>query len=103
MASYANTALSGITIDLLWDMKTLEARYANSVIMPHVLNKSTIVAKHGEQVGIPIKAALTVGSVGSGGSFTPAAPAPTVANVVLNTWVQVSIEIDDQAKAQSFW
>lgn len=103
MASYANTALANITIDLKWDQDLLMARYANSVIMPRVLNKSAKVKQSGQRVSIQIKAKLTTGTVATGGGFTPSAPAPTQANVDVNTWKYVAIEIDDQAKAQSFW
>lgn len=103
MAAYSNTTLANITIDLKWDMDLLEARYANAVIMPQVLNKSDKVKTSGQRVSIQIKAKLSTGTVAAGGGFTTSAPAPTQANVDVNTWKYVAIEIDDQAKAQSFW
>lgn len=84
-------------------MDLLQARYANAVIMPRILNKSEKVKTSGSQVSIQIRQKLTVGNVAAGGGYTPQAPAPTQANVVVNTWKHVSIEIDDMAKAQSFW
>lgn len=103
MASYSNTTLSPLTIDKKWDMDLLEARYAASVMLAHVLNKSDKVSKSGEVVSIQIKPKYTTGTVAAGGGFTPLATAPTQANITVNTWAYVAVEIDKQAEAQSFW
>lgn len=104
MAVYANTDLASITIPIEWDHEVLQARYATGVIWPKVLNRSEVVKGQGSQITIPIKGRLTAGTVTAGtGAFVPQAVAPTTANIVLNTWVQVAVEITDQAKAQSFW
>lgn len=101
--AYSNTDLTGLTIDRVWDNKLLMARYAKSGIMPKVLNKSDKVKKSGEIISIQIKPKLTVGTVGAGGTFATQKPVPTQINILVNTWVQIAVDIDDQAKAQSFW
>lgn len=104
MAVLANSDLSGITIDRKWDTKLLPARYAASVLMPLVLNKSDMVRDSGETISIDIEPTLSVGTVTAAtGQFTPSAPVPTQINITVNTWVYVSIEITKQSDIQSFW
>ena len=104
MAVYANSTLTDITIDRVWDRSLLESRYAKSGLMPKVLNKSDKVRKSGEIVSIDIEGALSTGTVTAAtGAFTPAAPVPTQVNITVDTWQYVAIEITDQAKIQSFW
>ena len=104
MAVYANSDLTNITIDRVWDRVLLENRYGKAGLMPKVLNKSDKVRKSGEIVSIEIEGALSTGTVTAGtGAFTPSAPVPTMVNITVNTWQYVAIEITDQAKVQSFW
>lgn len=102
MGSYSNTTLAN-TIDKVWDTKLEDARYATSVIMPRVLNKSDKVRKSGDTVVINVKQKLTVGTVGAGGAFTPQTTTPQLVNIVVDTWKYCSSEVDGQADAQSFW
>lgn len=104
MAAYDNAALNNITIDIKWDMDALEARYATGVIFQRVLNKSQNVKKSGLRVSIPIEPVYSSGTVTQAtGAFTPAATAPTQANIDLNIWSYVATELTDQAQVQSFW
>lgn len=103
MSVYTNTTLTGLTIDRKWDMDLLEARYAASVVLPRVLNKSEKVSKSGEIISIQIKPKYTSQIVAAGGGFTPVNTPPTQANITVGTWRAVPVEIDKQAEAQSFW
>lgn len=104
MTVLSNSELTGITIDRKWDTKLLAARYASSVIMPLVLNKSDMVKDSGEIISIEIEPSLSSGTVTAAtGAFTPAAPTPSLVNITVNTWKYVAIEITRQAEVQSFW
>ena len=103
MAVFSNTELSA-TIDEKWAMDVEDARYAASVIMPRILNKSEVVANHGDIVNIQYKTKYTVGSVTSAtGAFVPQSYTVTSVAVTVDQWQQVAVEILDRAKAQSFY
>lgn len=85
----------------VWDTQVLQARYSKAAIMPHVLNRSTLVAESGQVVHIPIKPVFVGGTVGSDGTFTPEQVTLTDVQVNVNTWKQVSIEITDKAGKQA--
>lgn len=102
MASETNTELNA-TIPELWDEEIEQARYAGSVIMNRVTNKTDKVAKQGDSMHISIKARYTGGPLGSNSSFVPQTMTPTSINLVINTNVQVSVEVEEQARAQSFY
>lgn len=102
MAALGNTELAA-TIDEVWDLTVLDARYAASVLMPRILNKSDKVARSGDIIHIPIKKRRVVGSVAAGGGFTPDAQTLTQVDVTVDTWKYVSDETTDQAEAQSYY
>ena len=102
MGALTNTELAA-TIDEVWDLTTLEARYAAAVIMPRILNKSDNVSRSGDIVHIPIKKKRVVGSVTAAGAFTPDAQTVTQVDVTVDTWKYVSDETTDQAEAQSYY
>lgn len=102
MAQLTNTELSA-TIDEVWDLSVMEARYAESVLMPRIMNKSDLVKKSGDTIHIPIKKRLVVGTVSASGGFTPDAQTLTQVDVAINTWKYVSNETLDQTEAQSYW
>lgn len=102
MAQLTNTQLSA-TIDEVWDLDVLQARYAAAVIMPRVLNRSDLVKKSGDTIHIPVKKRLVVGTVASDGGFTPDAQTISQVDVSINTWKYVSNETLDQTEAQSYW
>lgn len=102
MAILSNTELSA-TVDEVWDLTVLQARYANAQIMPRILNKSDLVKKSGDTIHIPIKKRQVVGTVTTGGAFTPDAQTLTQVDVSINTWKYVSNETLDQTEAQSYW
>ena len=81
-----------------------DARYANAVIMPRVLNKSGLVSKSGDIIHLTYKLRYTVGDVTAAtGAFTPQTITPTSVAVTVDQWRQVAIETVDRATAQSFW
>lgn len=102
MAQLTNTELSA-TIDEVWDLEVMQARYAAAVIVPRVLNKSDLVKKSGDTIHIPIKKRKVVGTVTSGGVFTPDAQTLTQVDVTVDTWKYVADETLDQTEAQSYW
>lgn len=103
MAVLDNTALNA-TIDEKWDQKVQEGRYANSVVMPRVYNKSDLVQKSGDIVNLTYESTYSVGNVTAGtGAFTPQQLTYTSVAVSLDQWRQVAIETTDKAKAQSFY
>lgn len=102
MAQLTNTELNA-TIDEVWDLTVMEARYQESVLMPRIMNKSDLVKKSGDTIHIPIKKRLVVGTVSASGGFTPDAQTLTQVDVSINTWKYVSNETLDQAEAQSYW
>ena len=78
-----------VLIPEIWDMEVLQARYAASVIMQRVLNKSALVKDKGDIIHIPIRPKLTAGTVSSVGAFTPVAATYT------------EIQVDERRKGLS--
>lgn len=102
MADFDNTALNSV-IPEIWDEKVEEARYATAVIMERVANRSTEVAKFGDVLHVSIDQTYTVGTVSAAGGFTPQNYALTTADITLNQWNQISVQILDRAQSQAFW
>ena len=103
MAVFDNTALAN-TIDEKWDMDVDDARYANAVVMPRVMNKSALVEKSGSKINMSYRSKYTVGDVTAAtGAFTPQQITPTEVEIDIDQWKQVAIETLDKAKAQTFW
>lgn len=100
MSAFDNTA-ANVVIPEVWDTEVLQARYAKAAIMPRVLNKSQKVADYGDIVHIPIKPRFTGVTVGTDGSFTTEAPTLTEAQVAVDTWKAVAIEVPDKTSKQS--
>ena len=101
MADFDNTALNA-TIRELWDEKIEDARYANGVLFKRVSNKSS-VCKFNDILHITIDNAYTVGTVSSGGAFVPQNYTPATVDITIDQWEQISIQVLDRSKAQSFW
>lgn len=89
------------SFDQKWDLSVLQARYGAATIMPHVLNKSSMVEESGEIVNITSKPRVVGGDVGADGGFT--AEQITLGNVQINvnTWKYVSHIITDKQRKQS--
>lgn len=103
MAVLDNTSLNA-SIDEAWDLVVEEGRYAESTIMPRIMNKSELVAKSGDIVNLTYEPTLTVGSVtGATGAFTPQAFTLTNVPVACDQWVQCAIEVLSKADFQSFY
>ncbi len=102
MASFSTTELNA-TIDEKWDMDVNDARYANATIMPRINNRTAFVTKSGDIINITVQANYTVGDVGSNGAFVPQITTPSSFALTINQHRQVSIEVEDRAKAVSFW
>lgn len=102
MASYSNTELNA-SIDEVWDRKAEDARYANGVFLNRIENKSALVKASGDKINFTIKARYTVGNIGANGAFVPQTTTPTSVQLTVDQNKQVSIEVEDISKAQSFW
>lgn len=101
MADFDNTALNATTREL-WDEKIEDARYATGVIFKRVNNKSA-ACKYNDILHITLDNAYTVGAVAAAGTFVPQNYTPSTVDITINQWEQISIQILDRAKAQSFW
>lgn len=102
MAELTNTDLNS-SIPELWDEEVLEGRYAGAVIMNRVNNKTGLVAKQGDSLHITVDAKYSAGTLGANSSFVPQTIQPSSINLVINTNVQVAVEVVEQAIAQSFY
>ncbi len=104
MAVFTNTELNA-TIDEIWDHDVDEARYASSVVLARVMNKSSLVANHGDILHLQYEnVKYTVGNVdATGGQFVPQSMTPTSVPVTVDQWKQCAIETVNKAEAQSFW
>lgn len=102
MASFSATELNA-TIDEKWDQDIEDARYANGVFLNRIANKSAIVAKSGDILHVTIKQRYTVGDVGANGAFVPQVWTANSVPITVNQYKQVAIEVEELAKAQSFW
>lgn len=102
MADFDNTALNFV-IPETWQEKIEDARYASAVIMNRVSNKSQEVAKFGDIIHVPIEQAFSVGTVSAAGAFTPQNYTVGGADVTIDQWEQIAVQILDRAKSQAFW
>jgi hypothetical protein len=104
MAVFSTTELNA-TIDEIWDHDVDEARYQAGTIMQRVLNKSTLIAAHGDIVNLSVEPSkYSVGDVTAGtGAFVPQSMTISSVAITVNQWKQVSIEVVSKAEAQSFW
>lgn len=103
MAVFDNTALDN-TINEVWDMEVDDARYANAVVMPRVLNKSSLVEKSGDIINLNYKQRYSSGDVTAAtGAFTPSTITPQKVQVTVDQWKYVAVETVDKSEAQSFW
>lgn len=100
MATFGDTQ-AAVVESQVWDSQILQSRYAKSVIMNRVLNRSALVSEAGQIVHIPIKPKYAGGTVGTDGGFTPENQTITEAQVNVNTWKYVAIEVTDKAQKQS--
>lgn len=91
----------GVFFDEKWDLEVMQAMYAEAVLMPRILNKSSLVSGSGEIVHIMTKPRLAGGSVGSDGGFTSETVTFTEVQVNVNTWQYVSQEYTDKQSKQS--
>lgn len=87
--------------DQKWDMDVLQARYADAVIMPRGLNKSSLVEESGEIVHITTKPRIVGGDVGADGGFTSESMTLSNVQINVNTWKYVSLEITDKQSKQA--
>lgn len=87
--------------DQKWDLAVLQARYADAVIMPRVLNKSAMVEESGEVVNISIKPRMNGGDVAADGGFTSETFQFANVQINVNTWKYVSNEFTDKQKKQA--
>lgn len=103
MAVLDNTSLNA-SIDEAWDLVVEEGRYAESTIVPRIMNKSDLVKRSGDSVNLTYEPTLTVGAVtGATGAFTPQAYTLNSVAVSCDQWVQCAIEVLDKANFQSFY
>lgn len=102
MASFSATELNA-TIDEKWDQDIEDARYASGVFLNRIANKSAVVKSSGDILHVTIKQKYTVGNVGSNGAFIPQVWTANSVPITVNQYKQVAIEVEDLAKAQSFW
>lgn len=103
MAVFDNTALNA-TIDEKWDKDVQEGRYAMSVVLPRVYNRSDLVATSGDKVNMTYENTYTVGDVTAAtGAFTAQQLTYTSVQIEMDQWKQVSIEVVDKAKFQSYY
>lgn len=91
------------SIQELWDQKVEEARYAEGVIVNRVSNKSETAKKKGDIIHVTIDQKYVTVAVGADGVFVPQTYTLVTADVTLNQWRAVPIQILDQAASQSFW
>ena len=102
MASISTTEANS-TIDEKWNREIEDARYAGSVALNRIANKSGDVDKSGDIIHVTIQARTTTGAVGANGAFVPQAWTPTTQDVTVNQNRQWSVETEDIVKAQSWW
>lgn len=79
----------------------LKARFDSAVIVKKVMNVDADVAAKGDRVSLSIMPTLAINSVGSGGSVTNQQVSLTAVEVVVDTWKECTVEIDDQATKQT--
>lgn len=102
MASFSTTELNA-TIDEKWDRSIEDARYANGVFLNRISNKSALVKESGDTINVTIKQKYTVGDMGSNGVFVPQTWNANSVALTIDQNQQIAIEVEDIAKAQSFW
>src|SRR6266853_6527600 len=85
----------------VWDMKVLQARYADATILKNVLNESSEVEEYGSIVHIATKPRASVGTTNTDGTFTPAALALVDVQVNVNQWRYVAHTITDKQSRQA--
>lgn len=102
MADFGPTQLNASTQEL-WDQRVDDARYAEAVIVNRIANKSEVAKKKGDIIHVAIDQRYSVGAVGADGTFTPQNYVLGNADITLNQWRQVSVQILDQAASQSYW
>lgn len=88
-------------IPQVWDTQVLQGRYGTEVIVPRVLNRSSLVEDYGQIIHIPIKPRFAGGITNTDGTFTAEAVTLTDVQVNVNTWRYVSIIVGDQQSKQS--
>lgn len=79
----------------------LKARYAASKIFKQVLNADKDVQRFGDRVSLNIMPTVSVNDVGTGGSVTNQQLSLTGVEITVNKWKETTVDIDDQAIAQS--
>lgn len=79
----------------------LQARFDSAVMVKNVMNVDADVQKAGDRVSLSIMPTLSVNSVGTGGSVTRQQVSLTAVEVVVDTWKECTVDITDQASAQS--
>lgn len=102
MASFSTTELNA-TIDEKWDRSVEEARYASGVFLNRISNKSAIVKDSGDKINVTVKQKYTVGSIGANGAFVPQTWNANSVQLTVDQNQQIAIEVEDIARAQSFW
>jgi len=102
MAVYTATELNA-TVQEKWWQQVDDARYAKSVVLPHVMNVSKD-ASFGDIVHLQYESKLSTGDVTvATGAFTASTTTPSSVAVTINQWKYISNEITDLAKEQSFY
>ena len=81
--------------------EALEARYDDAVILKNISNYSADVEAKSDRVSLSIMPAVSINSVGSGGSVANQALSTTAVEVAVSTWVECTVEVDDRALRQS--
>lgn len=100
---YTGTELAVVTPEV-WDNAIEKARYEVSVMVPLVSNKSSLVAKAGDIIHVPIAVKRAVQTLSlSTGTFTPASLTLTEAQLTVDQWLAIPEQITDAAKAQAFY
>jgi hypothetical protein len=94
------TQLAGSLPDVV-RRTALKARYAAAVIMSKILSADGDVAKAGDRVSLSIMPSVSVNDVGSGGSVTNQQLSITSVEIVVDKWKEATVDVDDQAVAQS--
>lgn len=94
------TQLAGSIPDVVRKM-TLAARYDEAVILKNVSNYNGDVAVKGDRVSLSIMPKVAINTVGTGGSVTNQQLSVTAVEVVVDTWVETTVEVDDRALRQS--
>lgn len=100
MASFGDTQAAAF-LNQVWDTEVLQARYGAAVIMPRILNRSSLVSESGQIIHIPVKPRFAGGDVGSAGEFTAEQQTITDVQVNVNTWKYVAVEVPDKTSKQS--